>query len=289
MADATTITGTCPACFRATALDGEKITRHGWTEHGGRRVGEYGRAWHTGACFGVGYRPFEVSVEGTVAFLMKVAEPDALAAGREVARLETRPRLIFAAPRKNETPKLFDRLPGDAACSEEVAGVLVHVPAYDALLATRQSEAAAWETGAKKLAADLRKKIAEWAPGHLGLRPTHVTHYQYRRGAYCNARLRSGVTADSSAVTCTRCLRAMDADAARKAEHEAVDADARALRDALRTVGAPQTKAQIKALLSWDTKRTNRAIDRGSWSTPRMIKMVWRTNAPEAFTAEEGA
>jgi hypothetical protein len=57
---------TCPCCFRTMALvSGTIIARHGWTESGGRRVGEYGNAWHSGSCYGVDELPFEVSCEGT--------------------------------------------------------------------------------------------------------------------------------------------------------------------------------------------------------------------------------
>ena len=61
---------TCPCCFRAMALDNHgKVVRHGWQEAGGRRVGQYGNAWHVGECFGVGYKPFEVSCDGTKGYL----------------------------------------------------------------------------------------------------------------------------------------------------------------------------------------------------------------------------
>lgn len=69
MTKPTTIYGTCPACFRAFVVLNGKIRKHGWTEQGGRQVGSYGNAWHTGECFGVGYEPFELSTEGTVAFV----------------------------------------------------------------------------------------------------------------------------------------------------------------------------------------------------------------------------
>lgn len=70
---------TCPCCFRGIALDSRgAIARHGWREAGGRRAGSTGNAWHIGACFGVGYKPYEESVDGTVAFhahLMNVLRP----------------------------------------------------------------------------------------------------------------------------------------------------------------------------------------------------------------------
>lgn len=93
----TTTKGTCPACFRAIALSADgKIARHGWSESGGRRAGEYGRAWHVGACFGVGWAPFEVSPAGTVAFLDEVLFPYALGRVTRLEVLATNPDLYEA-------------------------------------------------------------------------------------------------------------------------------------------------------------------------------------------------
>jgi hypothetical protein len=62
-------TGTCPACFANVKLTSkDRIMRHGWATMGERRKGEYGRSWHTGACFGVGYEPYELSKRGTEDF-----------------------------------------------------------------------------------------------------------------------------------------------------------------------------------------------------------------------------
>lgn len=45
--------GTCPHCFASIACDEQgRLARHGWREAGGRRRGEYGNTWHTGACSG---------------------------------------------------------------------------------------------------------------------------------------------------------------------------------------------------------------------------------------------
>lgn len=82
-------TGTCPACFANVKLNSsDKILRHGWTEMGGRQKGNYGQAWHSGACFGVGFKPYELSKEGTEKFREKkvlplIAELERTATGLE--------------------------------------------------------------------------------------------------------------------------------------------------------------------------------------------------------------
>jgi hypothetical protein len=60
--------GTCACCFRDFGATSRGIsTRHGWEEQGGRRVGQYGHAWHSGSCMGTQYPPYELSTEGTAA------------------------------------------------------------------------------------------------------------------------------------------------------------------------------------------------------------------------------
>ena len=85
--------GTCPCCFRGLRVTKGKLTRHGWQEAGGRRIGEYGNAWHVGSCFGVGYLPFEVSPEGTKAYIAKVLLPARDSYEETLKRLATRPPL----------------------------------------------------------------------------------------------------------------------------------------------------------------------------------------------------
>jgi hypothetical protein len=103
--------GTCPACFREMPLlednghgrlgrdlpqpDGGtyRIARHGWAERGGRQLGVHGQAWHDGECFGVGYQPFELSPEGTIAFC-KTLFARALLALNTLTRLETNPEIL---------------------------------------------------------------------------------------------------------------------------------------------------------------------------------------------------
>lgn len=91
---------TCPCCFRAMALDNNgRVVRHGWQEQGGRRVGEYGNAWHMGQCFGTGYEPFEVSCQGTKDFhaLLKRTEAEM---EKGLAALEARPAKLSGSYKK---------------------------------------------------------------------------------------------------------------------------------------------------------------------------------------------
>lgn len=53
-------TGTCPCCHRNIKLDGGKIVHHGF---------EISHGYRNGTCPGVGFKPWEVSVEGKVALL----------------------------------------------------------------------------------------------------------------------------------------------------------------------------------------------------------------------------
>lgn len=87
-------TGTCPACFANVKLGrGDRIMRHGWSTMGDRRKGEYGRSWHTGACFGVGYKPYELSKEGTQDFRDQKFYPyyESLTAELEGVKTGTKP------------------------------------------------------------------------------------------------------------------------------------------------------------------------------------------------------
>lgn len=59
------VTAVCQCCFRAVVVKDGLIVSHGWKEVGNRRQGSYGNVWHTGSCFGVGFKPFEVSCERT--------------------------------------------------------------------------------------------------------------------------------------------------------------------------------------------------------------------------------
>lgn len=85
--------GTCPACFRSMTVEHDQMHKHGWREQGGRQVGSYHNAWHVGACFGVGYAPFELSPEGTKEYLKQRLRPYLASMQAELERLGTRPPL----------------------------------------------------------------------------------------------------------------------------------------------------------------------------------------------------
>jgi hypothetical protein len=97
-------TGTCPVCFRNIKLKGERIMRHGWNVQGQRSQGMYGMTWHTGPCFGAGLKPFEVSSDGTKAYLSKVLEPILKTRIKRLQDLKKRPATLKVSlrPRKIE-------------------------------------------------------------------------------------------------------------------------------------------------------------------------------------------
>jgi hypothetical protein len=86
---------TCPCCFRKMALTSDgSVTRHGWEEAGGRRVGQYGNTWHQGQCHGVGFRPWEVSSAGTRSYLALVSDVWVAQTAANLAKLQARPATI---------------------------------------------------------------------------------------------------------------------------------------------------------------------------------------------------
>jgi hypothetical protein len=97
-------TGTCPVCFRNIKLKGDTMMRHGWNVQGQRSQGMYGMTWHTGPCFGVGFKPFEVSPNGTKAYLSSVLEPMLKTRIKRTQALKKRPATLRVSlrPRKIE-------------------------------------------------------------------------------------------------------------------------------------------------------------------------------------------
>lgn len=69
-------TGTCGCCFNNVKLtSGGEIMRHGWKVQGYRSWGSYGNSWHSSACFGMGYPPFERSKASAVDYLKEAVQP----------------------------------------------------------------------------------------------------------------------------------------------------------------------------------------------------------------------
>ena len=93
-----TLKGTCGACCRLMALGSDgRVKRHGWREAGGTRaVGRYGNVVHSGACFGVGWLPYEVSPDCTKAFVERVLFPMGVSIQEHLTRLGTHPPLIMS-------------------------------------------------------------------------------------------------------------------------------------------------------------------------------------------------
>jgi hypothetical protein len=162
---------TCPCCFRPMVVK-PTITRHGWTEAGGRRVGQYGNTWHQGSCFGVGYAAFEVSSQGTIDFLTKAVAPAEQRAAEYLAKLQARPATItvvytvgWGRNEKVETVELADD--GMALDDPEAAYsyTVDNVPDKYAYELNRKIASAKYELKSlREHKAFLEAKIVDWKP-----------------------------------------------------------------------------------------------------------------------------
>lgn len=96
-------TGTCPACFMNAKLVKGTMIRHGWAVSGRRQRGVWGLTFHSGPCFGVGYQPFELSPEGTKAYLRDALIPAIAQMEDKIGKLKSRPlKLTIERNRKVE-------------------------------------------------------------------------------------------------------------------------------------------------------------------------------------------
>jgi hypothetical protein len=225
MAKTTTMRGTCPACFHKHDSNNGLVHRHGWSEQGGRRVGEYGRAWHTGACFGAGRKPFEASPEGTWAFLAEVVYPAALADGADVAHLLTRPVLTVSYTFDTgvrDTGVRYWRTAKETRSVLLAPGATVKVStgtnAWDVRTLTYEHEwnallhnaEASWKA-VKEEGSRLYSAAVGWKAAVLAAKPAKLAtvHLAGRHGlALCTGWRTRGyrkVTTDPEAVTCVRC------------------------------------------------------------------------------------
>ena len=102
-------TGTCPACFQNVKLLKGKIMRHGWKVGGHRQRGAYGQTWHSGSCFGHNWAPFEVSSEGTQAFLKTMVLPGLAGLKKQLAFLQGQPPVLVVQARWGGKPQQFAR------------------------------------------------------------------------------------------------------------------------------------------------------------------------------------
>jgi hypothetical protein len=88
-------TGTCPCCFQNVKLNTNgRIMRHGWSVSGRRQRGAYGLTWHSGPCIGFGFKPFEVSPEGTEALLRNKVNPTLDELQKRLTRLQAKPATL---------------------------------------------------------------------------------------------------------------------------------------------------------------------------------------------------
>ena len=104
---------TCPCCFRAMTIKIGLVVRHGWQESGGRRQGEYGNVWQMGSCFGVGYKPYEVSTRGTKAFLAYLSNDVRPAAQETLDKLKARPATLNVSWRGVDEHRNYATLTAD--------------------------------------------------------------------------------------------------------------------------------------------------------------------------------
>jgi hypothetical protein len=85
-------TGTCSACFENVKLTSDQIImRHGWVVQGHRGWGDYGNSWHSAACQGFQWAPFEISKAGTENYLKRYVIPT-------IANMKARLRELESAP-----------------------------------------------------------------------------------------------------------------------------------------------------------------------------------------------
>jgi hypothetical protein len=255
----TTNKGTCGACFRSMTLGADgKVVRHGWREAGGtRRVGSYGHVFHSGACFGVGWLPYEVSSDCTTAFVEQVLFPMGVNAQGYLTHLATRPALVYegATWAANFTEvrnapgcrghrggsdywdgyyrwslKLRD---GDPAVTlknhpENWGGD--KVPSYDTYLASKVSDGQRTWEGIAKDALYCLSMVSSWKPVAVKtvekkLPLLHTGHTNSPWLARCRMTFGRGpslrVTQVAADVTCPKCLAIMAREAERAAKKSA--------------------------------------------------------------------
>ena len=225
----TTLQGTCPACFGTFALVESRTTgdlrlaRHGWSEMGGRQVGSYGHAWHVGACFGVGHKPFEVSPEGTIAFVSEVVFPSALNAQRARDHYATRPAIVrdYSASyldgyRYEDAPYQVRFQPGDERSHDRRTSY----PSYEQVWSATMKQAEAVLENINTTGTTLCDRIRTWAAAEVTDRPVKgpVVHYiaeGARKPACVRLRYPAGMrtTNDKAKTTCTRCRKALGLNA----------------------------------------------------------------------------
>lgn len=301
----TTYRGTCPACFREMDVKNGLMRKHGWTETGGRRTGEYGNAWHTGECFGVGWAPFEVSPDGTWALLSDRLFPYALDVEKRLARYQTRPVLRveydFDTGENNGWGRRMRVEKRNAKLSPgENLTVETGLPGSNGYCRTRDFNyerelerrvrsherelRAVKEDGAKTYGA-----ADGWVAKSLRVKEVKgpTVHFKREGGRTpcCGSRSRFVETSsDRADTTCTRCLKALDKSDARQATKKAEMVDAETLVTFL-TANGPSPVKVLKKELGWDAKRLNRAKDR-EWQGANRVTEDYATKGPNKWTTK---
>ncbi len=190
-----TMNGICQVCFNTHRITGKgALYRHGWQEQGGRRVGEYGNAWHTGSCYGVGYVPFEVSCERTKWYLTQV-EAEITRMEGVIENLATLPELTTKVEHKTvgaqryseKTTHSVTLKDGDAGAYHYDCGCKglptynwASKASYSVVHKRKTSQAVAHLEGMKKTAAFLTEAIRTWKPAKVeeAKRKGPLTHYR---------------------------------------------------------------------------------------------------------------
>jgi len=266
--------GTCPACmgeFHLYDKSGKIVVgRHGWTEVGGRQVGHYGLASHVGECFGVGWAPFEISPEGTWAYLSQMVFPTCLGAIEFSERLKTFPSLFIERRKEGTRETEFVEVTPENAEGCKRTGYSKKT-VYEVAHANKVAENDIVFRQAFRVGSELTALALAWEPRDVKDAPPEgpTVHFK-KEGArlpFCGARSHGlSTTHDESKVTCSRCQKALATSKRDQAVRDAIAADADTVV-ALLSANGPQTKAQIKKALDWDTKRVNKAIDRAEWGS----------------------
>lgn len=268
--------GTCPACMGEYQLFGKDggtvVGKHGWREVGGRQVGQYGLATHVGECFGVGFPPFEISPEGTWAYLLQLVYPHCLGQIAYLTRLEARCS-VRVEEKDGERTKFVELTAENEAGAKRVTLYrrtgTVHTTRYEQVRAAKVEETEADLRRSFDVGVGLTRIALAWAPADLkdGVPQGPTVHYQNTgaRVPHCGSRSYGLVTTTvETDVTCSRCVKALVVSAREAAERKALNDDADAVVALLKS-GGPKTKSEIKTALGWDTKRTNRAVDQAEW------------------------
>lgn len=241
----TTTKGTCGACFRLMGVGSDGlVVRHGWRESGGRRAGEYGRVYHSGACFGVGRLPFEVSAKCTEDFVEQILSPMGTRARAVIVHLESMPTLVYEGKTfaanftdcrghmqltKSKSEETWDGYfrwcvnltPGterqEIKChKEDHYGVTV--PSYKQYHRERLDVAKRSEEDIKNDTLHCLGRIAQWKPVALVTQEKKPKTVHRRRdggytmmcqGVFISSDWTGASTLVNSEVTCVRCLKNM--------------------------------------------------------------------------------